>query len=220
MSFFGTPTYASSSGGAQDQQSGRDDMLASLLHTLDPDAVAVQQDNVNLRMLPQGKEAFAPDQDLYSQKMQMQKAQTQKKIQAQNMQLNKALCAGNQGQNTAIITSSDGSNTVEHVKVAPFQFQADLSRKVMRERRERQEIVKENLRKGAIRRMARRGGVRRVSKLMYDECREAFGSFLQAVLKDVLAYARHGRRKTARSRDILAALKRQGTTLYGFGPAR
>ena len=51
--------------------------------------------------------------------------------------------------------------------------------------------------KPAIRRLARRGGVKRIS--------------------GAVTYTEHAKRKTVTAMDVVYALKRQGRTLYGFG---
>ena len=71
--------------------------------------------------------------------------------------------------------------------------------------------------KPAIRRLARRGGVKRISSLVYDETRLVLRSFLESVIKDSVTYTEHAKRKTVTALDIVYALKRQGKTLYGFG---
>ena len=71
--------------------------------------------------------------------------------------------------------------------------------------------------KPAIRRLARRGGVKRISGLMYDESRTVLKSFLNNVVRDSVTYCEHARRKTVTALDVVYALKRQGKTLYGFG---
>ena len=71
--------------------------------------------------------------------------------------------------------------------------------------------------KPAIRRLARRGGVKRISGMMYEETREVLKSFLKGVVKDSVTYTEHARRKTVTALDVVYALKRQGKTLYGFG---
>jgi histone H4 len=70
--------------------------------------------------------------------------------------------------------------------------------------------------KPAIRRLARRGGVKRISGLIYDETRGVLREFLEGVIRDAVTYTEHGRRKTVSSMDIVYALKRKGRTLYGF----
>ena len=71
--------------------------------------------------------------------------------------------------------------------------------------------------KPAIRRMARRGGVKRISGLIYEETRSVLKSFLEGVVKDAVTYCEHARRKTVTALDVVYALKRQGRTIYGFG---
>lgn len=71
--------------------------------------------------------------------------------------------------------------------------------------------------KPAIRRLARRGGVKRISALIYDESRIVLKSFLEGVIRDAVTYTEHARRKTVTAMDVVYALKRQGRSLYGFG---
>lgn len=71
--------------------------------------------------------------------------------------------------------------------------------------------------KPAIRRLARRGGVKRISALIYEETRNVLRSFLENVVRDSVTYTEHARRKTVTAMDVVYALKRQGRSLYGFG---
>lgn len=71
--------------------------------------------------------------------------------------------------------------------------------------------------KPAIRRLARRGGVKRISAMIYDETRTVLRSFLENVIRDSVTYTEHAKRKTVTAMDVVYALKRQGRTLYGFG---
>ena len=71
--------------------------------------------------------------------------------------------------------------------------------------------------KPAIRRLARRGGVKRISSLVYDETRVVLRSFLENVIRDSVTYTEHAKRKTVTALDVVYSLKRQGRTLYGFG---
>ena len=71
--------------------------------------------------------------------------------------------------------------------------------------------------KPAIRRLARRGGVKRISALIYEESRIVLKTFLEHVIKDSVTYCEHAKRKTVTALDVVYALKRQGKTLYGFG---
>ena len=71
--------------------------------------------------------------------------------------------------------------------------------------------------KPAIRRLARRGGVKRISGLIYEETRSVLKSFIEKVVHDAVVYTEHAKRKTVTALDVVYALKRQGRTLYGFG---
>ncbi|GAB5357172.1 hypothetical protein AAMO2058_000351200 [Amorphochlora amoebiformis] len=68
----------------------------------------------------------------------------------------------------------------------------------------------------AIRRLARRGGVKRISNLVYAETREMLREFLTKVMRDTVTYTEYAKRKTVTAMDVVQALKRQGKTLYGF----
>merc|ERR1719198_895294 len=71
--------------------------------------------------------------------------------------------------------------------------------------------------KPAIRRLARRGGVKRISSTIYEETRGVLKAFLENVIRDSVTYTEHAKRKTVTAIDVVYALKRQGRTLYGFG---
>ena len=71
--------------------------------------------------------------------------------------------------------------------------------------------------KPAIRRLARRGGVKRISNLIYEETRLVLKAFLESVVRDAVTYTEHARRKKVTAMDVVYALKRQGRALYGFG---
>ena len=81
-------------------------------------------------------------------------------------------------------------------------------------------VMRDNIQgitKPAIRRLARRGGVKRISGMMYEETRTVLKTFLENVVRDSVTYTEHARRKTVTALDVVYALKRQGKTLYGFG---
>ena len=79
------------------------------------------------------------------------------------------------------------------------------------------EASKQGITKPAIRRLARRGGVKRISGLIYEETRGVLKVFLENVIRDAVTYTEHAKRKTVTAMDVVYALKRQGRTLYGFG---
>jgi len=90
----------------------------------------------------------------------------------------------------------------------------------LRAKRHQKKAIRETIlgiTKPAIRRLARRGGVKRISALIYEESRNVLKTFLEAVIKDSVTYCEHAKRKTVTALDVVYALKRQGKTLYGFG---
>ncbi|VDK22946.1 unnamed protein product [Taenia asiatica] len=81
-------------------------------------------------------------------------------------------------------------------------------------------VLRDNIQgitKPAIRRLARRGGVKRISGLIYEEIRIVLKIFLESIIRDAVAYTEHARRRTVTALDVVYALKRRGRTIYGFG---
>ncbi|EPS45634.1 hypothetical protein H072_379 [Dactylellina haptotyla CBS 200.50] len=70
--------------------------------------------------------------------------------------------------------------------------------------------------KPVIRRLARRGGVKRISGQIYEEVRIVLKSHLTGIIRDTVAYCEHGNRKTITVTDVIHALQRRGTPIYGF----
>lgn len=71
--------------------------------------------------------------------------------------------------------------------------------------------------KASIRRMARRGGVKRMTETAAVEARGALRDWLMEVLRFAIRYTEHARRKTVTTMDIVLGVKRMGTkgsTLY------
>lgn len=86
-------------------------------------------------------------------------------------------------------------------------------------RRHRRNVLRDNIQgitNPAIRRLARRGGVARISHNVYGETRCVLKVFLENIIRDAITYTEHAQRKTVTAVDVLYALKRQGRTLYGF----
>ncbi|KAE9385649.1 hypothetical protein BT96DRAFT_572419 [Gymnopus androsaceus JB14] len=84
-------------------------------------------------------------------------------------------------------------------------------------------ILRDNIQgitKPAIGRLARRGGVKRNSGLIYEETRGELKTFLENVVRDSVTYTEHAKRKTVTGLDVVHALKQSGLTLYGFGASR
>lgn len=82
------------------------------------------------------------------------------------------------------------------------------------------QVLRDNIQgitKPAIRRLARKGGVKRINGLIYEEIRDVLRDFLTHTIQDAVIYTEHGRRKTVTAMDVVYALKRRGMPIYGFG---
>ncbi|BBG97948.1 ACT domain-containing protein, partial [Prunus dulcis] len=77
----------------------------------------------------------------------------------------------------------------------PGQGRAKRHRKVLRDNIQ-------GITKPAIRRLARRGGVKRISGLIYEETRGVLKIFLENVIRDAVTYTEHARRKTVTAMDV------------------
>eukprot|EP00331_Platyophrya_macrostoma_P012580 CAMPEP_0176431678 /NCGR_PEP_ID=MMETSP0127-20121128/14944_1 /TAXON_ID=938130 /ORGANISM="Platyophrya macrostoma, Strain WH" /LENGTH=101 /DNA_ID=CAMNT_0017813709 /DNA_START=89 /DNA_END=394 /DNA_ORIENTATION=+ len=80
-------------------------------------------------------------------------------------------------------------------------------------------VLRENVKsitKGAIRRLARRGGVKRIAAEVYDEVRDTLRTFVENVVRDATAYTEHAKRKTVTALDVVNALRKRGKIIYGF----
>ncbi|KAF3936103.1 hypothetical protein ABW20_dc0109435 [Dactylellina cionopaga] len=80
-------------------------------------------------------------------------------------------------------------------------------------------ILRDNIQgitRPAIRRLARRGGVKRITASMYEEVRGVLKTHLEQILSRAVAYCEHARRKTVTVTDVVHALRQLGTPIYGF----
>ena len=68
--------------------------------------------------------------------------------------------------------------------------------------------------KPAIRRLARRGGVKRISGQIYEESRSVIKTFLENVVKDAVTYTEYSRRKTVTALDVVQTLYHQERTIH------
>jgi histone H4 len=71
---------------------------------------------------------------------------------------------------------------------------------------------------GAIRRLARRGGVSRISYGTNNHVREYIDEFLNKIVRDSLSYCEYRKAMTITAMDVVYALKKNGQTIYGYGP--
>ena len=69
---------------------------------------------------------------------------------------------------------------------------------------------------GAVRRMCRRAGVKRVSAQLLPEVRAILRHFVEDTVRSACALAEHARRSVLSCSDIAMALKSRGRTIYGY----
>jgi len=84
-------------------------------------------------------------------------------------------------------------------------------------------VLKDNIHgitKGDMRRLARRGGVKRISAGIYEETRLALRARLEKLLREITAVTEVCGRKTVCVTDVIFVLNRIGNPIYGFGEAK
>lgn len=74
--------------------------------------------------------------------------------------------------------------------------------------------------KPAIRRLARRGGVKRLCDGIYGSMRAELREKLRRVLHDAIAYTEHAGRSTVTALDVVCALKHNNMPIYGVETPR
>lgn len=76
--------------------------------------------------------------------------------------------------------------------------------------------IEKALTKPAVRRLARRVGVKRIGALVYSEIRDVMHAFVRKTVHDAAVYTEYRHAKTVTACDVVHALKKNGRTLYGF----
>jgi histone H4 len=66
-----------------------------------------------------------------------------------------------------------------------------------------------------LKRICRRGGIKRLSKKCYGDLRDTLKVFLEDILHQAVIYTSHRKAKTVELRDVLESLRINGMTLYG-----
>ena len=73
-------------------------------------------------------------------------------------------------------------------------------------------VLRDNIQgitKPAIRHLARHGGVKRISGLIYEETRGVLKVFLENVIWDAVTYTEHAKRKTVTAVDVVLFKKKK-----------
>lgn len=90
------------------------------------------------------------------------------------------------------------------------------SGKVAAKRHRRSQQTGDKISKPSLRRLARRGGVKRLGSAVYKEMTTIARVYLEEVLRHSVTYANHAKRKTVSCNDVLYALKRLGVRFIGY----
>jgi histone H4 len=61
----------------------------------------------------------------------------------------------------------------------------------------------EGITKSDIRRLARKGGVKRISSFVYDDARQILKNFLEEMLKRSITFCEYSRRRTVSGLDVV-----------------
>jgi len=80
-------------------------------------------------------------------------------------------------------------------------------------------VLKENSRgitRGSIRRLARRGGVKRISGQLYEEVRGVLSAFVDKIVSGAVAHTELAKKTTVSATHVVQSLKREGKLLYGY----
>lgn len=70
--------------------------------------------------------------------------------------------------------------------------------------------------KGSMRRVARKGGVKRMTHSVLPEMQAVLHSFVKSLITDVIFYAESAKRSTVVASDVIHALRKRGKHLYGY----
>ena len=67
-----------------------------------------------------------------------------------------------------------------------------------------------------MRRMARRAGVKRFSRILLGEVRGIMSTFVRSVISTAVTYTEFGKRSTVTAQDVIFALRKRRMHLYGY----
>lgn len=113
---------------------------------------------------------------------------------------------------------TDAAEKTQHIGSGLGRGKSQITSSVRRPRRHKE--LRDNI-KGittpAIRRAARRGGVKRLDNKIYEETRARARGFVQKLMRDTCSYVEYARRKTVMLIDVNMSSKKNGVTLYSSG---
>lgn len=83
-------------------------------------------------------------------------------------------------------------------------------------KRHRRILKTNNLSTGTVKRLARRGGCKRIASDVKHDVNSCLRSFLYNIISSAVVYTDYAKRRTVTLQDVNMALKMHGKTLYGF----
>ena len=121
---------------------------------------------------------------------------------------------------TTTPATQEPTETVAVTETVVTETQAVVSDATETKPKRHRKVLRNNLEKitrGDLRRLARRGGIKRMNTKVYDTARTSLKEFLTSIIHDATVYTMHAHRSTVTVNDVAHALKRNGRTLYtGF----
>mmetsp|Transcript_39868 Transcript_39868/g.74805 ORF Transcript_39868/g.74805 Transcript_39868/m.74805 type:complete len:253 (-) Transcript_39868:484-1242(-) len=122
------------------------------------------------------------------------------------------------GQDSSVVPESKMNTKIMHTPGCGRQRGASIGNlsKMRRQRTGTSTSALEGITKNDIRRLARRGGVKRMSNEIPVTAKGALKDFVRDTVEKACVYAEHAGRRTVTPKDIIMSLKLQGITVYGY----
>lgn len=131
--------------------------------------------------------------------------------------LSEVLNVERQQDEPSTLAQSSGQSNVSAV-VYPYQVQQSGHSRLVPTasniRRYRRPVFSTRLTKGETRRLARRGGVKRISGYVRDTLTNELKQFLRSIVERCAIYAENAKRRTVMMSDVFMSLKSVSRTLY------
>ena len=78
--------------------------------------------------------------------------------------------------------------------------------------------MKQGITRGDIKRLARAGGVKRISGDCFDVIRDTIEGYVDDIMFKALVHVEYQKKKTVSASDVVRAMQESGTTAYGIDP--
>lgn len=115
------------------------------------------------------------------------------------------------GETSVVVDRKSGANTVASKKMLK-SLGAEVAKRHAKGRKTLRDNI-QGITKGAIKRLARRGGVKRMEASIHGEAQQVLKKVLTDWIRDAVMYMEHAHRKTIILRDIAHSLKHNNQTM-------